>query len=93
MAYAGFPSFLRLSNIRVCTAFSPPSSIVEPLGGVPILATVSNATMYLGVRVSVQVPAFISFLSASARDSPFSISIAALTLLLLREETNAPNLY
>ena len=49
--------------------------------------------MDLDVRVSVQVPAFLSFLSASARDSPFSISIAALTLLLLREETNAPNLY
>ena len=58
-----------------------------------LLATVSNATMDLGVRASVQVSAFISFLSPSAHDSPFSISIAVLTLLLLREETNAPNLY
>ena len=61
VAYAGFPSFLRLSNIRVCTAFSPPSSIVEPLGGVPILATVSNAAVNMGWLMSLWDPAFIYF--------------------------------
>ena len=71
VAYAGFPSFLRLNNIRVCvrarapmhmcthvyTAFSPPSTIVGPLGGVPILATVSNAA----VNMPLWDPAFIYF--------------------------------
>ena len=83
-----------LNNLPLCGHTTFPLSTPPCTDGhFHLLATVSNATMDLGVRVSVQVPAFISFLSASARDSPFSISIAALTLLLLREETNAPNLY
>lgn len=83
-----------LNNMPLCGYITFPLSIHPSTDGhFRLLATVSNATMGLGVRASVQVSAFISFLSASAHDSPFSISIAVLTLLLLREETNAPNLY